>query len=102
MKQSVFLRDVIAVLRKEDITSDEIEQAIEDLIDIDAQSIRWTVEDFEMEARNMADDQWDTIYDPELFESALETMIRKADAEIGVIWETVRVYLDDRCKRKEI
>ena len=66
-----------------------------------SECIQWTVEDFEMQAQNITDDNWEEVYDKTKFQDALETMIRKHDADIGICWETINVYLDEYC-RKEI
>jgi len=40
-------------------------------------------------------------YDPDKFQDALEVMVDKHDAGIGITWDTVDVYLDDHCIKEE-
>lgn len=63
------------------------------------ESIRWTVEDFEMQARDRADDEWEDVYDRAEFEGALKIMIREHSADLGITWETVNTYLDEYCRK---
>ena len=63
--------------------------------------VHWTAEDFEMRARDIADDEWDEVYDKTKFQDALENMLRHHDAEIGITWETVRVYLNEYCRKEK-
>ena len=41
------------------------------------------------------------VYDPEEFESALHNMVDNHDAELGITWDTVDIYLDDNCMKTE-
>jgi hypothetical protein len=61
-------------------------------------AIIWSVEDFEMQARNTADDEWEDEYDQAKFTDALHRMIENHDADCGITWSTVSDYLIE-CKR---
>ena len=61
-------------------------------------AIIWSVEDFEMQARNTADDEWEDEYDQAKFTDALHRMIENHDADWGITWSTVSDYLIE-CKR---
>ena len=56
--------------------------------------IGWSVEDFKHQASNQEDP---SIYDKTKFKYALDTMINKHDASIGITWETVDYYLNEHC-----
>lgn len=66
-----------------------------------SECIHWTTEDFEMQARNMADDNWEEVFDKTKFQSALEQMVRKHDADMGITWDTITYYLNEKCKKDE-
>ena len=66
-----------------------------ELIKIDKESIRWSIEDFQKEASYFNKDQ--ETYDPTKFQNALELMINNHDAETGITWETLRFYLNEHC-----
>lgn len=57
-------------------------------------SITWSVDDFAMQAANRKHPE---IYDPERYEYALNIMVDKHDACIGITWDTIDVYLDEYC-----
>lgn len=69
----------------------------EHLKQINKESIHWTIEDFAEEAKRLEEEDMEGIYDSEKFQDALEQMIDKHDAELGITWETIRCYLDDNC-----
>lgn len=56
--------------------------------------IGWSVEDFKYQASNQEDP---SIYDETKFKDALDTMINKHDASIGITWKTIDIYLDNYC-----
>lgn len=56
--------------------------------------IGWSVEDFKYLASNQEDP---SIYDETKFKDALDTMINKHDASIGITWETIDIYLNNYC-----
>ena len=56
--------------------------------------IGWSVEDFKYQASNQEDP---SIYDENKFKDALDTMINKHDANIGITWETIDYYLNEHC-----
>ena len=64
-------------------------------------SLTWTVDDFAYRASALEnyDDRYCEIYDPDKFEEALKTMIRKHDAEMGITWDTIDFWLDEMCRR---
>ena len=56
--------------------------------------IGWSVEDFKYQASKQEDP---SIYDETKFQNALDAMINKHDASIGITWETIDIYLDNYC-----
>lgn len=64
-------------------------------------TITWSTEDFKSYAYNLRGDSWEEYYDESKFAEALDKMINKHDAEVGITWETVAYYLDDMCLKKK-
>lgn len=79
-------------------------------------SVSWSIEDFSWQAlvkenippgmvkdlSNIAEvNRHLNTYDAEKFEYALERMIDKHDATIGITWDTIDCYLDEYCRREE-
>jgi len=81
----------------------------------------WSVEDFESQAKNRWENfttdtvvngkvawkashpnatKMEDVYDPEKFEYALHSMVERHDAEYGITWDTVDIYLDDHCMKE--
>lgn len=71
-------------------------------------AITWDVLDFEDRAkerwqyhtnRDPIKEQtcWQDVYDESKFQEALEMMIHKHDATIGITWETIDFWLDEMC-----
>lgn len=58
--------------------------------------IVWSVEDFEHRANER-----DGEYDESKFENALEQMIHKHDATLGISWDTIDFWLDELCLKTE-
>lgn len=94
---------------------EDVDEYIEELR---ASSITWSVDHFEHQARiregrtwerknnTLYHDFYDTsieipesmrIYDRSKFEYALERMIGKHDANIGITWDTIDHYLNEYC-----
>ena len=65
--------------------------------------ISWSVDDFECRA---ADREGEHLlhykYDITKFHDALDTMIRKHDASIGINWDVIDFYLDEYCMVEEV
>ncbi len=66
-------------------------------------SIPWNVEDFKGRAEQLkeANPKKNYIFDETKFEDALEQMIKKHDANLGISWETVDIYLREYCLAEE-
>jgi hypothetical protein len=79
----------------------KVEQALQEAKEFRAQSIAWSVEDFESQAQINEEANGRKLYDRDQFEYALELMIRKHDANIGISWYTIEYYLDEYCMLKE-
>lgn len=63
-------------------------------------SLTWTVDDFAYRA-SMLEERYEEnnkVYNPDTFEDALNTMIRKHDAEVGISWDTIDFWLDEMCR----
>ena len=61
-------------------------------------AVGWSVEDFATVAEGNYPDEPQR-YDPGKYSYALEKMISKHDAEIGITWSTVELYLEWYCLR---
>lgn len=60
--------------------------------------VSWSVKDFEGRAIDREGEYlWKNVYNPDKFQEALDTMIRKHDASIGINWDVIDYYLDDIC-----
>lgn len=46
-------------------------------------------------------DDWEIIYDVDKFQSALERMIFKHNADEGITWSTVSEYLNKYCRKDD-
>lgn len=62
--------------------------------------ISWSVEDFRQRAEEVEGKDWEKVYDPEKFGYALKKMFINHDANIGVSWDVIDVYLDEYCLRE--
>lgn len=63
-------------------------------------AIVWSVADFETKASEIEYFAGKTLFDRALFQEALERMISKHDAAIGISWTTVQEYLQNQCLLK--
>ena len=66
--------------------------------------IEWTVEDFRNQAIVYANSRrldYKTSIDESKFQYALDEMIRKHDAIIGITWDTIDEYIREYCMRSE-
>lgn len=60
--------------------------------------ISWSVDDFEgRAAEREGENLWHYKYDRTKFQDALDTMISKHDASIGINWDVIDYYLDEYC-----
>ena len=68
--------------------------------------VYWSVEDFRGQAEQRweihLDDYpaatcWQDVYDENKFQEALNRMVDKHDAEIGITWDTFNFWLDELC-----
>lgn len=61
--------------------------------------ILWSTEDFRGRAiQKEGEHLWQKVYNENKFQEALETMISKHDASIGINWDTIDYYLNEICK----
>ena len=64
------------------------------------ESIKWSVKDFKIKAIALTDeDVWQDYYDESKFNTALKAMIKNHDANEGINWTTIQMYLDLYCKK---
>lgn len=61
-------------------------------------SVVWSVDDFAYVAKESGKPE---DYDPDCYDDALRAMIQKYDATIGITWETIKVYLDNYCRKEK-
>lgn len=91
------------------------DETLKKLKDREDTSVGWSVNDFisrawekefpDIEPENIAYDSIDfneiakqlKVYDPDKFRDALERMIYRHDATIGITWDTIDYYLDEYC-----
>lgn len=68
-------------------------------LDQNCSQISWCVDDFESHAEHIENEHHDgkQVYDRDKFQYALDRMIDKHDATIGINWETIQIYLDEYC-----
>lgn len=98
--------DIIQQIRE---TIELLEKQETYLENLSNQCIIWSIDDFKGQAeenwKNHIKDypnatKWEDVYDETQFEYALESMIRKHDANYGIGWQTVDYYLDEYCLKK--
>lgn len=71
------------------------------LLDPGSNYISWSVYDFEIRAIERTDeDAWKEYYDESKFQEALDMMIEKHDASVGINWDTIDYYLEEYCQVK--
>ena len=85
------------IIIKLDLLQGEIATLKTELRQYNKESIKWSIEDFEQKVNDWKNPEK---YDPAKFQDALERMIEKHDAEIGITWETIGCYLDDYCLKE--
>ena len=73
-------------------------EIINDIEELKITSIQWSIDDFETRANTHFDPDR---YDPDKFQDALERMIDKHDANIGITWDTIDCYLDEHCLKDD-
>lgn len=64
-------------------------------------AVVWSVDDFEARAIERIGKNWSLKYDESKFQEALDTMIDKHNADMGINWSTVDHWLDEICKIDE-
>ncbi len=90
--------DVTDLINRIEIAETTIHCLKVKIIKIGRESIRWTKTDFYDEAERVEENRdMPGIYDSDKFQEAVELMIQKHNAEIGITWKTVRCYLDEHC-----
>lgn len=62
-------------------------------------SVTWTTEDFADKAELLGGLLWETMFDKTKFKDALILMIKEHDANYGINWSTVEMYLNKYCKK---
>ena len=63
--------------------------------------ITWSTEDFKGRAIQIeGEDNWQNVYDESKFQEALDRMIDKHDAELGITWVTVDFWLNELCLKQ--
>ena len=71
---------------------------IENALDTNSGQVSWCIDDFECQAEYCEEMREEgELYDREKFQSALDRMIDKHDATIGITWETIQLYLNEYC-----
>lgn len=103
--------------RVRNIIKEHLEEIKGDIEQLSRESLKWSVDDFISQAMSnkgltlgmsfpknsdpfVNPEYCLKTYDPLKFQDALERMIEKHDAEIGITWETIKCYLDEMCQVK--
>ena len=105
----MYVEDIIQKLNKGIVRVNNIDyyptvRVQDELRTLGNECIRWSVDDFEGQAINACDGDesiWQLYYNKDMFESALNEMIYKHDASIGINWDVVDYYLETYCKIKD-
>jgi hypothetical protein len=104
----MYVEDIINKLNKKLVRFANVDYypaiTVQDMLrDKAKESISWSVEDFENQAKQNCndDDNWDQYYNKDMFCEALRIMIEKHDASIGISWDTVDYYLETYCSIKD-
>jgi len=63
-------------------------------------TISWSTDDFIQCAYDSKGESWKDFYDESKFVEALDNMIDKHDAMLGITWDTIRTYLDLYCRNE--
>jgi hypothetical protein len=63
-------------------------------------TISWSTDDFIQGAYDAKGESWKDFYDESKFVEALDNMIDKHDAMLGITWDTIRTYLDLYCRNE--
>jgi len=90
---------------KDDIDTIEAYDAIAYRLDLGwvddgYRSVRWHVDDFEHQAAILEDSNLGP-FDSDLFPAALQNMIDRHDASVGITWDTINWYLLAQCIKKD-
>lgn len=105
MKSIIILEEMINSLPPEYLLIkkallSEVNKIKEDIADnyvLREHSVTWGVLDFVSKAEKIYGENWEIVYNKELFEDELISMINKHDATIGITWDTIDYHLDN-CK----
>jgi len=62
-------------------------------------SISWSVEDLKYQAEQLKSFNPALDFDESKFQETLEIIIYKHDAEIGINWDVIQIYLMKHCKK---
>jgi hypothetical protein len=77
---------------------DEIKALTEKLEHYSTRTVYWCEDDFEMQAKELEKRKGRILYDRTTFTNALETMITKHDANLGINWDMITEYLNSYCR----
>ena len=75
-----------------------VSQVEKEFEDYQNRSITWGIDDFEARALDVYGEDWENLFDKELFEEQLYEMMRHHDCNFGITWDHVDAYLDN-CKK---
>jgi len=91
--------NAVRVGRLDYYNADTVNDILETLA---TECVRWSTEDFKHQAiMATSAEEWDLYYNKDMFQPALEEMIRKHDASVGITWDTIDYYLETYCSKKE-
>lgn len=63
--------------------------------------VYWSVADFKHRADELSIGNKSSLYDESKFEEAMDAMINKHDASIGINWDVIDFWLDELCLKKK-
>lgn len=98
----MYIQDIIKKLNVTAVRMGNVDyypsyKVADELHKLEESCIQWSIEDFEQQAYSKKGENWPEYYDRTKFIDALERMIYKHDATIGITWDTVDYYLDEMC-----
>jgi hypothetical protein len=98
----MFIKDVIKKLNESVVRIGNVDyypafKVETELNNLSKRSVSWSIEDFENMAYVKKGQDWEQYYDKNMFQQALERMIDKHDASIGINWDVVEYYLEEMC-----
>lgn len=103
----------LTILKSDVLTGQELNSAIDffekfidEVKEYKDTSIQWSIKDFKYQAEISNNYKLTTKreiieYDESKFKAALHRMIDRHDANLGITWDTINIYLNEMCLEEE-